>query len=109
MKQGYFGQHWSDALGNPAGGVASGRGFMISWQNGQLGRGAERVEPNGAFVEDVIQAVIGRIEFYETSSGGRFSCIENQMALKGLREAAEWLDKRTRDREARAVEGTHAT
>ena len=53
-------EHWTDSDGNPTGGVSSGRGFTISWQNGPLGRGEDRVEPNGAFVEDVIAAVIGR-------------------------------------------------
>lgn len=65
MKQGHFEEHWCDADGNPAGGVSSGKGFVCSWQNGPLGRGNDRREPNGAFVEDVIQAVIGRIEFYQ--------------------------------------------
>lgn len=109
MKHGHFEDHRLDANGNPTGGVSSGRGFTISWQNGPLGRGDGRQEPNGAFVEDVIQAVIGRICFYQSAGDGKFSCIENEMALKGLRDAAEWLDKRTREREARAVEGTHQT
>ena len=104
MKQGHFQEHWSDEQGRPAGGVSSGRGFAISWQNGPLGRGNERREPNGAFVEDVIQAVIGRIEFYEESE---FACDTNKEALAGLRQAAEALDRRTRDREARGVEGEH--
>ncbi len=106
MKQGHYADHWNDANGNPAGGVSTGRGFTISWQNGPLGRGKERREPNGAFVEDVLQAVIGRIEFYQ---GSRFACPENAQALEELRAAADSLDSRTRDREARAVEGTHAT
>ena len=104
MRQGHYEDHWSDQDANPAGGVSTGRGFTISWQNGPLGRGKDRREPNGAFVEDVIAAVIGRIEFYERS---RFSCESNQKALEHLKQAAEWLDSRTRDREARAVEGTH--
>ena len=106
MMYGHFAQHWSDEQGNPAGGVSTGRGFTISWQNGPLGRGEERQEPNGAFVEDVIQAVIGRIEFYEAS---RFACNENKAALAALKDAARYLDSRTRNREARNVEGTHAT
>ena len=67
--QGFFQQHWLDDQGRPAGGVSTGKGFCISWQNGPLGQmgTAERQEPNGAFVEDVIQAVIGRIAFYQGS------------------------------------------
>ena len=104
MMQGHFAEHWLDADANPAGGVSTGRGFTISWQNGPLGRGETRREPNGAFVEDVIQAVIGRIEFYQAS---RFACQANADALAALYMAAEALDQRTRDREARQVEGTH--
>jgi len=53
----------------------------------------------------VIAAVIGRIEYYEASE---FACDSNKRALVMLREAAEALDSRTKDREARSVEGTHA-
>lgn len=101
---GHFAEHWNDADGNPAGGVSTGRGFTISWQNGPLGRGAVRREPNGAFVEDVIQAVIGRIEFYQAS---RFASSDNAEAITHLRAAAEALDRRTREREARQIEGTY--
>ena len=104
MKQGHFSENWLDENGNPAGGVASGRGFAISWQNGPLGRGNDRREPNGAFVEDVLAAVIHRIDFYEAS---KFACDENELALYHLRLAAAALDDRTRDREKRDVEGTH--
>lgn len=106
-KQGHFEEHWCDEEGNPAGGVSDGRGFSISWQNGPLGRGNERREPNGAFVEDVIAAVIGRIEFYQTAQDGKFQCVENAVAIDSLRNAARVLDERTRNREARGVEGTH--
>lgn len=104
MIQGHFAEHWHDTDGNPAGGVSTGRGFTVSWQNGPLGRGEHRREPNGAFVEDVIQAVIGRLEFYQAS---RFACEANQRALDHLYGAARALDARTREREARQVEGTH--
>lgn len=104
-KQGFVENHWLDENSNPAGGCSFGVGFAVSWQNGPLGRDGQRVAPNGAFVEDVIAAVIGRIEFYERS---RFSCKENKEALRHLYEAARWLDSRTKAREAQSVEGTHA-
>lgn len=104
MKQGHFEEHWLDD-DKPAGGVSSGRGFTISWQNGPLGRDNDRKEPNGAFVEDVIQAVIGRIKFYQDS---KFNCESNAQALVALEKAAEYLDQRTKDRESREVEGTHS-
>ena len=42
----------TDTDTDPAGGFVHGKGFRIDWQNGPLGRGNERQEPNGAFVED---------------------------------------------------------
>jgi hypothetical protein len=102
--QGFFSEQWTDANENPAGGCTSGRGFTISWQNGPLGRGNERREPNGAFVEDVIAAAADRIEFYQSS---KFASDDNAEALEHLRKANEALQRRTRDREAREVEGTH--
>lgn len=105
MKQGISQVHFHDDQGRPDGGHSFGVGFAIAWQRGPLGRGAERKPPNGAFVEDVIDAVIGRIEFYQASE---FACAENAEALEALKAAAAWLDSRTKAREARAVEGTHA-
>ena len=97
-----------DENNNPAGGYVIGTGLKIEWQNGPIGRGAERIEPNGAFVETVIAAVVQRIEFYQTASNKKFACRENAIAITKLEEALLWLNKRTVDREKRQVEGTHA-
>lgn len=106
MRQGFIvDQHWSDEQGRPEGGHTCGVGFSIAWQRGPLGRGETRIAPNGAFVEDIIAAAISRIEFYQASE---FNCQENENALANLRRAAWELDQRTKSREARAVEGTHA-
>lgn len=96
--------HWSDENGNPAGGCTFGNGFAISWQNGPLGRGEERKEPNGAFVEDIIASAKDRIEFYQRS---KFNCMENAEAIFHLEKAIEHLRSRTAKRESRGVEGTH--
>ena len=96
--------HNVDAEGRPAGGTTIGRGFKIDWQNGPLAVDGVRVEPNGAFVEDVIAAALGRIQHYQTS---KFRCRENALAITKLEEALHWLGARTRDRERRGVEGTH--
>jgi hypothetical protein len=96
--------HVDDEDGNPAGGLARMPGVEISWQNGPLGRGADRRGPNGAFVEDVIAIAIDRINYYQAS---RFACDENAEALEHLGAALAALDRRTADREARGVEGTH--
>lgn len=95
--------NFDDLNGCPAGGNIEGVGLSITWQNGSLGRGSERKAPNGAFVETVISAVIQRIEYYQK----KFPCRENAIALTHLETANLWLDKRTKDREERGVEGTH--
>ena len=93
-----------DANENPTGGNVTGTGLSIEWQNGPLGRGSERVEPNGAFVETVIDAARQRIQFYQDS---KYKCRENAIAITKLEEALLWLNKRTSDREKRNVEGLH--
>lgn len=103
----YTGSNDVDIDGNPTGGAVRGIGMQIDWQNGPLGRGAERAEPNGAFVETVIDAARQRLEFYQEAANGKFRCRENALAITKLGEALLWLGKRTADREAREVEGTH--
>ena len=98
------GEHRSDVNGNPAGGITTGSGFSIKWQNGPLGRDQGRIKPNGAFVEDIILAAIDRIEYYQSS---KFTCRENALAITKLQEALHWLEHRTADRERRGLEGTH--
>jgi hypothetical protein len=93
-----------DLSGNPAGGRSSGKGIEIDWQDGPLAADGERHEPNGAFVEGVLEAAAGRLRFYQQS---KFSCRENALALTKIEEALHWLDHRTAAREARGVEGTH--
>ncbi len=105
MVQGFSSEHWNDKDGNPAGGCSTGTGLCISWQNGPLGRGDDRKEPNGAFVEDVIGVAVDRLEFYQESS---FACAQNEKAIMDLKYALQHLNARTTDREARQVEGTHS-
>ena len=104
MKQEIKEHHRTDANGTPTGGISVGIGISVQWQNGALGRGDERKAPNGAFVEDVIQVALGRIEFYQSS---KFACPENAEAAEHLKLALAALGRRTAEREARAVEGTH--
>lgn len=105
MKQVIHSDHFVDTHGNPACGIAQGKGIAIVWQNGPLGRGPERQEPNGAFVEGVIQAAIDRLEFFQHR---KFACASNARALADLRSAIAHLESRTVEREERGVEGTHA-
>jgi hypothetical protein len=81
---------------------------LIDWQDGPLGTGPDRKEQTGAMVEDVIQAAIQRLEFYQTANNRKFACRENALAITKLEEALHWLDARTRAREKRGVEGTNA-
>lgn len=104
MQQQIMEKHDNDAEGKPAGGVTTGLGIYILWQNGPLGRGTDRQTPNGAFVEGVISAAIGRLEYYQRSG---FASPYNDTAIADLKSALLALEQRTRDREAREVEGTH--
>lgn len=90
--------------GKPAGGITSSIGLAIAWQDGPLGRGEERQEPNGAFVETVIKAALGRLQFYQQTE---FACDENAQAMAHLNNALGHLERRSQQREDRGVEGTH--
>ena len=107
MQQDFDATNDTDRGGNPMGGQVTATGLDIEWQNGPLGRGEDRQEPNGAFVETVIAAAKQRIEYYQTENHGKFACRENALAITKLDEALHWLQHRTAAREAREVEGTH--
>ena len=104
MKQGFESYHWDDEKGNPEGGVSIGKGFTISWQRGPLKVGEQQLISNGAFVEDVIGAIIDRMEYYQR---GKFASDYNETAIMNLKDALKALQSRTKDRERRGVEGTH--
>lgn len=93
------------ANGNPTGGTSKSKGVHIEWQDGPLGTlEGERLEPNGAFVETVIQIAVDRLEFYNSS---KFRCRENSLAITKLEEALHWLNARTKRRVVAGIEGTH--
>ncbi len=108
MLQKYVSENMVDQKGNPTSGHATGCGMKIEWQNGPLGRDGDKKECNGAQVETVIDAVKQRLEFFQAASGGRFACEENARAIELLTFANAALNKRTKDREVRKVEGTYA-
>lgn len=97
--------NFNDENGMPAGGAVQGVGLDIVWQNGPLGRVGtdERIEPNGAFVETVLEAVLQRIEYYQL----HFPCEENAYAIGHIGEALAALNERTARRVEANVEGTH--
>lgn len=104
MIQPFVSEHLKDVEGRPAGGTSDGTGIYVKWQNGPLGRGEERKEPNGAFVETVIAIAYDRISFYQN---GEFKHPKNEEAMWHLTKALEALNERTVERETRNVEGTH--
>lgn len=108
MRNGIEAHNLLDENGNPTGGYVTGTGIDLRWQDGPLGRDGERREPNGAFVEDVIEGVRQRLQFFQEASDGRFACAENALAIEGLTQALDAFDARTKRREVAAIEGTHA-
>lgn len=104
MQQDIYASNFLDDNGMPAGGGVVAPGLAIEWQNGPLAVDGVRNEPNGCFVETVIAAALQRIEWYQA---GRFACDTNAEAAYHLRLALDALHRRTADREARGVEGTH--
>lgn len=92
--------------GKPAGGRTRGVGLAIDWQNGPIVIDGRRVEPNGCFVETVIDAARERIAYYERETP--FACDENKLMLWHLEQALAVAANRTQRRAAAGVEGTHA-
>lgn len=60
---------------------------------------------NGCQVEDVIQVAIDRLRELNVAP---YNTRETSLAITHLEDAQNWLWRRTRDREARGVEGTSA-
>lgn len=104
MNQQFTSQHFVDENKNPAGGLSEAVGIKVQWQNGPLKKNGVQTEPNGAFVETVLNIAKDRILFYQ---GSRFACADNAEALEHITKAIEALNRRTADRTKRGVEGTH--
>ena len=76
------------------------KGVLIEFQNGPL---QETGHPNGLSGEVLLAIVEDRLIGFQS---GQYACRENAVALTKIQEAMMWLQKRTRDRMARGVEGT---
>lgn len=72
----------------------------IRFQNGPI----NEFGVNGISNEALLAIVEDRLLGFQS---GQFACRENAVALTKLQEAMMWLQKRTRDRMARGVEGTN--
>jgi hypothetical protein len=82
--------------------VGNASGVRIDFQNGPL-QETNNV-PNGLSQEALLAVVEDRLIGFQS---GPYACRENAVALTKLQEAMMWLQKRTRDRIARGVEGTN--
>lgn len=72
----------------------------IEFQNGPIAE----FGVNGISNEALLSIVEDRLAGFQS---GPFACRENAVALTKLQESMMWLQKRTRDRLARGVEGTN--
>jgi transcriptional regulator with XRE-family HTH domain len=80
-------EYYTESL--PRASRCAGQGFMIVWQSGPLCTQSDR---NGATMEDVILAVIKRLEEFQS---GDFRCEENNQAIGLLEKAMHLLQGRT--------------
>lgn len=72
----------------------------IMFQNGPIAEHGI----NGLTQEVLLAIVADRLRSFQA---GPYSCRENAIALTNVEQAQLWLQKRTRDRMKRGVEGTH--
>jgi hypothetical protein len=86
--------------GQPGRPEVTGR-WAIDFQNGPI----QEAGVNGVSNEALLAIVLHRLRSFQA---GPFSCRENAIALTNIEEGLMWLQKRTRDRIARGVEGTNA-
>jgi hypothetical protein len=102
---------------------AGGQTMLIQFQNGPIKESGFNGFSNEALLAVLIDRMRGfqygrifkggsdepTVEVgFDFASRGKYACKENACALTHLEEALMWLQKRTRDRMARDVEGTHA-
>lgn len=109
------GHNANDDNGMPLGGIAQGSGVQITWQRGAIvdPDSGTRRQPNGAFVEDVLEICAQRLRYYngmtKGENGGQFRSRQTEIAITKIEEAILWLGHRAQDRTRRGVEGTHET
>jgi hypothetical protein len=72
--------------------------YAIKFQDGLIKNGR-----NGLQVEEALQQCVERLNQYQS----KVPCRENSIAITHMETAILWLNKRTKDREKRGVEGTY--
>jgi hypothetical protein len=102
---GYHGRQFITNEGAPDGGVLSGDGITVCWQRGALkNEDGTTNEPNGAFLVDVLNAVLDRLEFYKRINATHLYT-EKSNELVG--QAVEVLRSRIARREQAGTLGSH--
>lgn len=105
MRMGHRKTYAPNEDGVVTGGSSTGIGFHIAWQDGPLDRNKKgEPRPNGAFIEDVIEAAHDRLVAMQES---KFACVENEMAIGHLAGALAALDARAKRRDGEGVHGSH--
>jgi hypothetical protein len=66
-------------------------------QRGPIGE----VGVNGCQIDDILTFCLGTLQTFSK----KFPCRQNSLAITNLQQSLMWLEDRTRDREARGVEG----
>ncbi len=95
------GQEVQQAIDGSAAFVTDAAGYVsIKFQCGPIGE----VGVNGTSIENVIELLLVRLRGFQD---GGFKCRENALAITHLEEAQNWLERRTRDRVKRGVEGVN--
>lgn len=89
-----------DTTNNPSEELGQTQGVEILFQNGPIAE----FGVNGVTQEALLAIVEDRLIGFQQ---GPYACSDNQTALYHVQSAMQWLQKRTRDRMARGVEGTH--
>lgn len=74
--------------------------LKMSFQNGPI----KEAGANGISQEALLAIVEDRLAGFQA---GPYACDDNAIALDYVRQAMQWLQKRTRERMARGVEGTN--
>lgn len=90
-------------MGNNEGNDVTGlsqRKVIVSFQNGPI----KEFGVNGISAEALLAIIIDRLRSFQ---GGPFACHQNDIAMWFIETGMMWLQKRTRDRLARGVEGTN--
>lgn len=81
-------------------GIAPREAQYIGFQDGPI----QEAGVSGISQEALLAIIIDRLRSFQS---GKYACRENAIALTKLEEANMWLQKRTRERVARGVEGTY--